>query len=132
MALFHYGGCFPFVQQLIAEDMLVLMKDLLSSTEISPQNFNDVLQCTRHLQTVLRSLTKLQRQQWVSLLVRILHHQASTNCQQVIVGDLQILWRTDGDPSRTFAEAEKQLRVLSNTASSLAVRSDLNELLWRC
>ena len=126
----HGVGGLPFVQQLIAEDMLGLMEELLLESD---DNLQKVLDCLHHLRSVVRSLTKLQRQQWVSILVRILHHDIAHDCQKELIGDLQILWLIDSDPSRSFAEAEKQLWNLYKTKiTSPDVHYDLFQVLRGC
>ncbi|CAE7254776.1 unnamed protein product [Symbiodinium natans] len=126
-----FKGCFPFARQLIAEGMLGLMEEFLSDpTDICDLTLTQVLNCASHFRTVLRSLSKLQRQQWASLLVRTLHLRPK-QLQQKLVEDLQILWRTDDDPSRTFAEEERQLRIFYKTVSS-DLEPKLAELIWQC
>ena len=72
-----------FVKQLIAEAMLGLMENLLTESaenaEISEWASIQVMVCTQHLVNVVRVLEKPQRQQWESLLVRVLRDQKFYN-----------------------------------------------------
>ena len=131
--LVNYGrGSLPFVQRLIAEDVPGLMEDLLSeSTDSSDETFRRAVQCAVHLNGIVRSLDTLERKQWVSLLVRILHHRPNLTWQKGIIEKLKILWQVDADPWRTFAEAEEQLRDFKKTAS-LDVQQEIFDLLAIC
>ena len=113
----NYGkGGLPCVQQAIAEAKLGLMENLLSeSTEISQEVSTRVMTCSYHIRHVVRVLEKPQRQKWVSLLVRVLLGQQS--CPKRLISDLELLWRADDDPSRSYAEAEQQLRAFRTNAS---------------
>ncbi|CAE7209485.1 Pde9a [Symbiodinium natans] len=84
----------PVVQQLIANDMLGRMEELLSGSS-NDSSLPKVVPCTGHLSNVVKSLSKLQRQQWASLLFRFLRHQPA--CQQELVEDLQMLWLSEND-----------------------------------
>ncbi|CAE7723947.1 unnamed protein product [Symbiodinium sp. CCMP2592] len=111
-------GGLPFVQQLIAEAMLDRMEDLLpESVEISKEALEQAMQCATHLTSILRALTKPQRQKWVSLLVRALQNVEQDQDQETLISDLKILWRVDGDPRRSYAEAEQQLKAFSMHAN---------------
>ena len=123
-----YGsGGLPFVQQLIANAMLDLMADhLTESTEVSQDAATKVIQCTEHLQEVVRSLAKPQRQKWASLLIRVLH--ALQFGQEAVVDGLKLLWQADDDPRQTYTEAERELWAYSKSASP-AVCRDLQRLL---
>ena len=127
--LMNYGlGGLPFVQQLIAEELLGLMGDLLpESAEISKKASLEAQRCSRHLYCIVRALTKCQRQKWVSMLVRVLKSQQAFHSS--LIDDLQLLWRADDDPRRSYAEAERQLKAFSVHASQ-AVQDELCRL--RC
>ena len=127
----HYGGGgLPFVKRLIAEEMLCLMENLLSvPAEISQEDFIPFMLRTQHLEDVLRALEKPQRQQWVSLLVRALLGQKSFHSH--LLDDLKLLWRADDDPSRSYAEAEQQLRAFRKTVSK-EMKQELLDLLTCC
>eukprot|EP00439_Symbiodinium_sp_Y106_P020257 s4263_g2.t1 len=118
-----YGkGGLPFVRQMIADAMLTLMGHVLSeSTGISQATLPQVMQCTRHLDNVVRALAKPQRQQWVSLLVKALEslrgHESHPETL-TLISDLKLLWRADDDPSRSYAEAEQQLKALMKKANA--------------
>ncbi|CAE7304058.1 unnamed protein product, partial [Symbiodinium necroappetens] len=116
----NYGkGGLRFVQQMIADAMLTLMENLLSeSTGMSQATLTQVMQCTGHLDNVVRTLAKPQRQRWVSLLVKALEslrgHESET---LTLIADLKLLWRADDDPCRAYAEAEQQLTALKKQAN---------------
>ena len=116
LILNHAGlGSHPSVQRLIADAMLGLMADRLpETTEISEENSIQVLRCSLPLPWVLRTLTKSQRQKWVSLLVRLLDPKSY---QSTLIEHLTLLWRADDDPRRSYAEADHQLQALSQHSS---------------
>ena len=87
------------MQQLIAEDMLGLMEDLLSEPS-SDSSLEKLVPCTCHLKNVVLSLSKLQRQQWASLLFRCLRREP--DCWQELVQDLQMLWLHENDAPAQF------------------------------
>ncbi|CAE7805619.1 unnamed protein product [Symbiodinium sp. CCMP2592] len=124
LILNHAYGCHPSVQQEIAEGMLGLMGELLpelpeeSETEVSKAAAIQAEKCSANLEWVLRALTRPQRQRWVSLLVRLLHLlQGQNPSQTTLVHRLTLLWRADDDPRRSYAEADKQLKTLSQHGS---------------
>ena len=123
-----YGlGGLPFVQQLIADAKLGLMADHLTQpTEVSQDAATKVIQCTRHLQEVVRSLAKPQRQKWASLLIRVL--RTLQFGQQAVVDGLKLLWQADDDPRQTYAQAECELWACLKLASP-DFRCDLQHLL---
>ncbi|CAE7208642.1 unnamed protein product [Symbiodinium sp. CCMP2592] len=107
-----------FVQQLIAEAMLGLMENLLAEpVELSDDISSRAVQCSSHLPWVVRALTKPQRQKWVSLLVRLLQGQRSYHYQKTVMEHLELLWRADDDPRRSYTEADQQLLTLSRRSS---------------
>ena len=113
LILNHAFGCHPFVQQLISEAMLGVMADLLpESAEITKEASIKAEWCAEHLEWIWRALTRSQRQKWVSFLVRLLQGQKA--CQITLIDRLKLLWRADDDPSRSYAEADQQLKVLSH------------------
>ena len=122
----NYGlGGLHWVRQVIAEAMLGRMENLLEeSTEISEEASTQVMQCSAHLELILRALEKPQRQKWVSMLVRVLVGQKS--CPKTLINDLKLLWRADDDPGRSYAEAERQLVALARDAG----RGDMLNDLW--
>ncbi|CAE6954218.1 unnamed protein product [Symbiodinium sp. CCMP2592] len=127
---FYGKGGLPFVRQMIADAMLTLMGHVLAdSTGISQAALMQVMQCTRHLDKVVRALAKPQRQKWVSLLVKALESLRSQESHResmlTLISDLKLLWRADDDPSRTYAEAEQQLKALKKQANK-----DVRVALW--
>lgn len=129
-----YGkGGLPFVRQMIADAMLALMGHVLSdSTGISQATLPQVMQCRAHLDNVVRALAKPQRQKWVSLLVKALEslrgHESHPETL-TLISDLKLLWRADDDPSRSYAEAEQQLKALKKQAFMQA-NNDVHYALW--
>ncbi|CAE7527086.1 unnamed protein product, partial [Symbiodinium microadriaticum] len=129
----NYGfGGLVLVKQMIADAMLTLMGNLLSeSTGSSQATLKQVMQCTGHLDDVVRTLAKPQRQKWVSLLVKALEslrgHESHPETL-TLIADLKLLWRADDDPCRTYAEAEQQLKALKKQANK-NVRLALCDLL---
>eukprot|EP00439_Symbiodinium_sp_Y106_P035565 s4057_g4.t1 len=117
----NYGlGGLRFVHRLIAEAMLGRMEDLLlESTEISEEVWSQAMECTYHLAYVLCTLTKPQRQKWVSQLVKALRSPESLQgrLQKDLFSSLQLLWRADDDPARSYAEADHQLKALLKQSS---------------
>ena len=125
-----YGrGGLPCVQQLIAEAMLGLMESVLQeSTEISQEVWTEVRMCSRHLENVVRRLEKPQRQRWVSLLVRVLLSRQPFVDPKALFSDLQLLWRADDDPGRSYAEAEQQMI----SARDIDMWQGVSDLMYRC
>ena len=123
--LLCYGAAgLPLVQQLIAKAMLGLMEDLLPEfKEVSEETSNQAMLCSQHVRNVWRVLAHPQRQKWVSLLVRVLQGQPSSPMR--LIDDLKHLWRADGDPRRSYAEAEQHLRAWSKN-----VGQDLRREIW--
>ena len=130
--LLVYGECaLPYVQQLIANTMLGFIEASLST---SPLNYDAVLDFMVHLQVVLRSMTKCQRQKWVSLTVRFLDALAALDLDlssicSVVVYDLIWLWRVDEDPRRTYASVMPKLREFLQSPSFQEFVPDLKHLL---
>ncbi|CAE7507827.1 unnamed protein product [Symbiodinium sp. CCMP2592] len=128
----NYGkGGLPFVQQMIADAMLTLMGHVLSdSSGISQATLSQVMQCTSHLDNVVRTLAKPQRQKWVSLLVQALESLRGQKSETLkLISDLKLLWRADDDPSRSYAAAEQQLKALKKQTDMQANR-DVPYALW--
>ncbi|CAE7034355.1 unnamed protein product [Symbiodinium sp. CCMP2592] len=116
----HGSGGLPFVQRLIAEAMLGHMEDVLpESQEISEDAWKQAMDCTGHLAYLLRTLTKPQRQKWVSQLVKALRSPESLQgrLQEDVFSGLKLLWRADDDPERSYAEADHQLKALLKRSS---------------
>ena len=84
------------------------------------------MQCRAHLDNVVRALAKPQRQKWVSLLVKALESLRGQKSETLtLISDLKLLWRADDDPSRSYAEAEQQLKALMKKANA-----DVGGALW--
>ena len=131
--VFNYGqGALPWVQKLIAEAMQDLIEDLLASAEISEDTVHLVCLCCAPLENVLRSLGRPQRQTWVSLLVRLLFLPEFSSEWLFIVDDLMLLWRSDDDPKRNFAEAEQQIWALMRSTTSRDLQRKLQQLILAC
>ncbi|CAE7618918.1 PAO3 [Symbiodinium necroappetens] len=106
----HASDALPFVQQAIAESMLALMEDLVTSNMRA--NLKQIGPCARTLEKILRSLSKPQCQKWVSLTVKLLMDPHVTDKER-LVWQLKMLWLVDDDPKRTYAEAEQQLLTVA-------------------
>ena len=136
-----YGGL-GFVNELIAEAMPSQMRDRMSTGGETQRTWARVWVCMQHLEDLLRVLTKPQRQEWVCLLVELLHCLQSTSAplawatnqkratnQKNVIDDLKLLWRADGDPVRTCADATQQLRALTRHPNFEGIRQNLYSLL---
>ena len=113
----------PSVQQTIAEAMLSLMEVLVKSgIHANKKRIGD---CIMRLTMVLRSMSKPQRQKWVSLMVKLLMSRDVK--ADPLIWRLNMLWLADDNPRETYTEARKQLRTLATSASAL--RADLQYLI---
>ena len=127
LLVFNYASnAISFVQQPIAEATLALMEDSVKSN--IPTNLKQMARYSRTLTKVLRSLSKPQRQQWVSLMVKLLmdHDVSKTH----VISELKMLWVADDDPKRTYAEAEQQLWMVANSERTGEVKSAILSLLY--
>ncbi|CAE7220344.1 PDE9A, partial [Symbiodinium microadriaticum] len=126
----HASDALPFVQQAIAESMLGLMEDLVTSNMRA--NLKQIGPCARTLEKILRSLSKPQCQKWVSLTVKLLMDPHVTDKER-LVWQLKMLWLVDDDPKRTYAEAEQQLLTVA-VCDIGAFKNDLlgagGDLMW--
>ncbi|CAE7248262.1 fadB [Symbiodinium sp. CCMP2592] len=143
----EYGaGGLPCAQELIAEAMLSRMRHMISTKEQFWVSWPQMLCCMEHLESVLRSLTKPQRQEWVSLLVTGLHRvecrfesfeqakKASAaeyfnEKQKRVLEDLVLLWCVDDDPGQTYHEVKPQLLAWQRSRAFQDVRNSLVFLL---
>ncbi|CAE7939397.1 unnamed protein product, partial [Symbiodinium necroappetens] len=105
----YAAGGLPFVQQAIAETMLGLMEGLVACSIRNIANLTDMGDCIDTLELVFRRLSKPQRQRWVSLLVELLMTTDISRGRERMMQLLTMIWLSDDDPGRTYAEAEKQL-----------------------
>ncbi|CAE7274327.1 AMT1-1, partial [Symbiodinium sp. KB8] len=113
-----------FVQQRVAVVMLDRLEDLVESSIIS--NLKEIVVMTRQLKTMLRSMSTAQRRKWASLLVKMLLDPSLR--EEPVIEELKILWLVEDNPRRTFAEAERQLRIFAKSASA-AVRREMQDLI---
>ncbi|CAE7248288.1 unnamed protein product [Symbiodinium sp. CCMP2592] len=143
----EYGqGGLPFAHELIAEAMLRRMRHIMSTKDNFGVGWQQMLYCMQHLESVVRSLTKPQRQEWVSLLVTGLHrleslvqsfkkaHAASATeyfkeSQKLVIEDLVLLWCVDDNPGETYEEVKPQLRAWQGSRTFQDVRNSLLFLL---
>ncbi|CAE7548755.1 PFA3 [Symbiodinium sp. CCMP2592] len=98
----------PFVEQMIADATLTRMG---------------------HLDNVVRTLAKPERQKWVSLLVKAIESLRGHESHQetlTLIADFKLLGRADDKPSWTYAdaEAEQRLKALRPRANGKAGRSN--------
>ena len=116
-----YGrGGLPFVHHLIAEAMLDLTEHILENcSNIRLATWIESSLCMAHLDYTLLSLSKYQRQKWVSLLIRILHvcRTSSDECLPCVAYFLKLLWLADGEPRQTYAEAGQELWAFASSGS---------------
>ena len=134
----HVFDGLGFVKELVADTMLSHMRDILSAKGETQVTWDRMERCMLHLEGLLRSLTKRQRQEWASVLVRLLHSLQSAAAplratrQKLMVHKLKLLWCADGDPKRTYAYEELQLQACSKSPNFEDVRQDLKLLLVCC
>ena len=118
----HASDALPFVQHAIAEGLFAIMEDMVNS-DIGPQ----LDSCLRTLEKLLRSLSKPERQKWVSLMVKLLVHPNVTSKER-LVWQLKMLWLVDEDPKRTYAEEHQQLFSVA-VSDSGDFKNDIMSLL---
>ncbi|CAE7808464.1 unnamed protein product [Symbiodinium sp. CCMP2592] len=128
----EYGrGGKPVAHKLIIEATLSRMRHLVSldGKEVWVA-WQQMPYSMRQLEAVLRSLSKPQRQEWVSLLVRGLHRiecrlesvkskftaaraaeaaEYFNESQKLVMEDLMLLWCVDEDPCQTYEDVTAQL-----------------------
>eukprot|EP00439_Symbiodinium_sp_Y106_P010342 s1047_g1.t1 len=117
--LLHFYGrdALPYVQELMAHEMLRVLEDLATSYyEAIPANITQIGQCMGLLGQVLPSLTVSQRQKWMMLILKVMfdHGVANIHKELFFIKVLKMLWEADDEPTKTYAEARRQLRILSN------------------
>eukprot|EP00439_Symbiodinium_sp_Y106_P064305 s4231_g10.t1 len=123
-----------FGKELIADTVLSQMTDILSTGRATHTTWKCMTQYTNHLEPLLRWLTKRQRQDWASLLVKFLHSlqpasaQTRATCQKLVVDDLKLLCFADDDPSRTCADVKRQLLALSDSPDFAEVKNSMASL----
>ncbi|CAE7528735.1 unnamed protein product [Symbiodinium sp. CCMP2592] len=131
-----YGGL-SFVKELIAKTMLSQMRDIMSAGGEIQRAWPRMWLCMQHLEGLLRVLTKPQRQEWVCLLVELLHRFRTTfeafvdwsTSRKSVIDELKLLWRADDDPARTYADAAQKLRALKHDTDFEGVKQNLHSLL---
>ncbi|CAE7742572.1 hypothetical protein AK812_SmicGene23880 [Symbiodinium microadriaticum] len=102
----------PFAQRFIANYLLDLMENIVESHSYA--NLKDIGPCLKALAMVLRSMSKPQRQKWVSLLVQLLtDYKLPKENAQVAIWRLRMLWMADDDPTRTYAKSQHDLRTVA-------------------
>ncbi|CAE7248266.1 unnamed protein product [Symbiodinium sp. CCMP2592] len=147
--ILEYGqGGLPCARELIAEAVLSRMRHIMSTKDNFGVGWQQMLYCMQHLESVVRSLTKPQRQEWVSLLVTGLHRlecriqsfkkpraasatEYFKESQKWVIEDLMLLWCVDDDPGQTYEEVKPQLRAWQGSSTLKDVRNSLVFLL-RC
>ena len=95
------------------------MEDLLANAS---ETLEEIAACHRKLVLVFRSLSKPQRQKWVSLMVKLLMYRQYR--KDGLIWRLKMLWLADDDPRRTYAESAEQLQTFAKPASA-DVRQEL-------
>ncbi|CAE7570568.1 unnamed protein product [Symbiodinium sp. CCMP2592] len=133
----HAFGGLGFVKERIAKAVLSQMRDILSTSEEEISvTWVRMFFCMQHLKTLLRSLTKPQRQAWASMLATILHRLQTPSAPQLswaashkqVVEDLKLLWLADDDPNGAYADTKRRLEVLMKSPNFEGVRQDLHSL----
>ncbi|CAE6922214.1 unnamed protein product [Symbiodinium sp. CCMP2592] len=133
----HALGTLGFVKELIADTVLRQMTDILSTGRETQTTWRLMAPYMDHLEPLLRWLTKSQRQDWASLLVKFLHSLQSASasiratCQKLAVGHLKLLCFADDDASRTYADERRQLLALSDSPDFEEVKNGMASL-FRC
>ena len=90
-------------------------------------NIKEIGKITTVLKAVLRSMSTAQRRKWVSLLVKMLLDPVANLRKKPVIEKLKMLWLVEDNPGRTFAEAERQLRIFAK--SSADVRREMVDLI---
>ena len=120
------GGTLP-VQTQISEFMLGLSESQANSSE---PDWRRTTLAVDHMRHVVRSLGKPERQRWVSLWMKVLSPVRSTELQRKVLKNLELLWRADEAPRKTYAEAVKRLKQLRLAKSRLL--GHLQDLCYAC
>ena len=122
--------------------MLCRMRHLGSNNAKVWVAWQQMLYCMDHLESVLRSLTKPQRQEWASLLVTGLHRvegslesvkaaravaaaEYFSKSQKMVLEDLMLFWCVDDDPGRIHEDVTPQLWAWQRSATFHDVRNTL-------
>ena len=79
---------------------------------------------------VVRSLGRAERQRWASLWMKVLSLVSNTQLQKLMLQNLEVLWRADDVPRKTYAEAIKRLKQLRLAKSRLIPQ--LEHLCYGC
>ncbi|CAE7651996.1 unnamed protein product [Symbiodinium sp. CCMP2592] len=133
----HALGGLGFVQELIADTLLSQMRDILSTSGEIKVTWNHMQMYLKHLEPLLRGLTRRQRQDWASLLVKVIHNLPAAPAplgatrQKVVLHQLKLLWYADDDPNRTYADEKKQLLAFADSPNFEEVKNSLPSL-FRC
>ena len=124
----HVWGGLGYVNELVAEAMLSQMRDIWSGSAqmLARETWVYAQLCLQHLEDLLRSLTKPQRQEWASFLVAALHTDtvqsasaaSRAKCQIRVLQELKLLWLADDDPNRSYADTKRQLEDLRTSLTS--------------
>ncbi|CAE7836639.1 unnamed protein product [Symbiodinium sp. CCMP2592] len=120
----YSGHALAFMQRPIGKAMIALLEDLVESD--IPTNMGRIGYCVQTLTNVLHSLCKLQRQKWVSLMVKLLMDESAP--KERVIRPLKMIWLVDDNPAETYRESIQQLRSLVKTAHG-EVQCDLQLLI---
>ncbi|CAE7762288.1 unnamed protein product [Symbiodinium sp. CCMP2592] len=115
----------PSVQQRIAGATLELMGSLVQSG--IQGNEEHIWRCVQTLVIVLRSLSVRERQNCVSLFVKLLPDPVFP--KRKVLEKLKMLWIVDDDPRRTYADALQQLRIAAKSTTEADVQRELYTLV---
>ncbi|CAE7517852.1 unnamed protein product [Symbiodinium sp. CCMP2592] len=134
----YIWGGLDFVKEPVAEAMLSQMRDMTSASRSQmPPTWASLKLCMQHLEDLLRSLTRPQRQEWASCLVTALQsfqptsvpEVSRTKCQTWMLQQLKLLWLADDDPLRTYADTKRQLEALRKSPNFQDVRQNIHCLV---
>ncbi|CAE7207885.1 unnamed protein product [Symbiodinium sp. CCMP2592] len=115
----------PSVQQRIAGAALELMGSLVQSG--IQDNMSHIWRCVQTLVIVLRSLSVRERQNCVSLFVKLLLDPVFP--KRKVLEKLKMLWIVDDDPRRTYADALQQLLIAAKSTTEADVQRELYKLV---
>ena len=75
-----------------------------------------VMWAVLHVKSITRALSETGRQRWVSLLVRLLKLETDFRRQKVVIVALEVLWRSDGAPWKTYGQHQLELQRMRDSA----------------
>ncbi|CAE7324846.1 unnamed protein product [Symbiodinium sp. CCMP2592] len=133
----HVWGGLGYMNELVAEVMLCQMREIwsLSAQMLPGETWAYAQLCLQHLEDLLTSLTKPQRQEWASFLVAALHTvQSASAASRAKMPDpgtsgAKAPWLADDDPNRSYADTKRQLEDVRTSPNLQDVRETMRSLL---